>query len=175
MIRGALCDEPERGERREARERERNMNTQINRKYGVEGAIVHRSKYGSNKTMSGNLSILLELAAKQNIDVDKEPIIIHPHVSKKFLNTSISPNTVPCITAARGSRPFWVTNRKRMLTLPEVCRFMGFDPVQIEIDRSTSDMTRGQMGEAVGNAMHIDDLKALIPNVLVSVGLMPRL
>jgi hypothetical protein len=113
--------------------------------------------------------------ASLGMDPDRESIIVDPHASVKWISKHVQRNHCPCITKNRGSRPFWITNRRRMLQQSELCRLQGFDPTQMESDRASCGIAKGLFGQALGNAMHGGVLKMLVPRVLLSTGLISRM
>lgn len=135
-------------------------------------------KFGSmklNRTIRDNLVVLHHKMAEQNIDANRDTIIVDPHVSEKWLNLNFKTNHCKCITASRGHRSFWVINRKRFLTLDEILRLQGFSPVVKEADRARCGMSKSTFGHAVGNAMHVGVLAQILPPLLYSAGLINRM
>ena len=72
---------------------------------------------------------------------------------------------LPCLTATRGSTGgFWLTNRGRFTTSLELMRCQGFKPCEMD----TSMLSARQLGRALGNAMSVDVVAALLKRLLQS-------
>ena len=74
---------------------------------------------------------------------------------------------LPCLTAARGySGGHYLSNQGRKTTIAEMLRAQGFNPETVD----TTLMSKARLGEAVGNAMTLTVIEAILGNLLPSMG-----
>jgi len=75
----------------------------------------------------------------------------------------------PCLTAARGAQGgFWLLGRHRMMSVEELLRLQGFDPLETEIAQTVS---ARQAGSLLGNAFTLTVVGRVLVNALRSHGL----
>jgi len=75
----------------------------------------------------------------------------------------------PCLTAARGAQGgFWLLGRHRMMSVEELLRLQGFDPLETELAQTVS---ARQAGSLLGNAFTLTVVGRVLVNALCSHGL----
>lgn len=140
-----------------------------------EPPIKDRDPLGHNKTMNGNLTQAYEQLREMSIDPDHTTVIIDPHVSSKFFN--ISPMNLersPCITRTKGEQRLWISSRRQVMSMAELCRFQGMDIHRFEAARRKTKMSDSSYGAAIGNSMNVKVLESLLPTLACSTGLIKR-
>ena len=76
-------------------------------------------------------------------------------------------DSTPCLTADRGaSRGFWISSRGGRMTVAELCRLQGMDPIT-----NSAGLTDRQLGYAVGNSFTQTVIARVLAQLLYSAGL----
>lgn len=80
-----------------------------------------------------------------------------------------TPDMCPCLTATRtASKGFWLLNRNRPLSMPELMRLQGMD--QERMPGWEAVVSERQMGHIVGNAINVQLFARLLRQVLLTIG-----
>lgn len=125
------------------------------------------SAHGNQK----NINTAIAECEHQGINPHREPVIIDIDSSVDFSSWRLG--YTPTITAARGATGFFCTTLGRRLCVSEMLRLQGFRPETVSWE--AAGVPRTKMGKAIGNAMTCSILERLLPRILWSAGLIPKL
>lgn len=110
-------------------------------------------------------------AKKAGYDPDKDVIFADIESSAGF--GQWTKDIMPTLTRSRGGDcGFYVSTRRRKISVDEMLRFQGFRPDTVEWREAK--MSRCEVGRALGNAMSCTVLERLLPRVLVTGGLLAK-
>ena len=110
----------------------------------------------------------LEEARAKGYNPETTPIFVDVAAGKSFEQWTA--HICPCLTRSRGqSGGFWVSTLGRKMTVPELFKLQGIRPADVPWEKS--DITRTAIGGAIGNAMSVNVLQRLLPEVCYAAGL----
>ena len=121
------------------------------------------------KTLRRNIRWGEKELAKKNVNLDKVPCVIDASAGQQ---KQVTIDKVPTITKSRGSgkNSFWVTSKRRFLTVPEIAKLQGFDyDNMLKFDKDVPLRAQGGM---IGNAMSLPVLKFVMKRTLRAAGIM---
>ncbi len=105
---------------------------------------------------------LLGRMRNRRVDPSVVPCILDVMASRAFGNGMV--RCSPCFTASRCAQcSHYISTEKGMMTLREMCRLQGLPPDRIPYQSVASKRT---FGHAVGNAMSINVLMRVLPDLL---------
>ena len=85
--------------------------------------------------------------------------------------SSVMIGTSPCLTATRcGNGGHFMTHRRRLMTVSEMCRLQGLPPNRINYRQAK--VSSKVFARAVGNMMSVNVLQRILPALLKSAGLL---
>ncbi len=114
----------------------------------------------------------VEVARKKGLHVTKGvPIFVDIHASPRFATAMAGCS--PCLTASRAPiGGHYIITKKRMMTLPELCRLQGLPPSRV--DYRAADVSKRAFLQALGNMMSVNVLMRMLPGLLWAGGFLPE-
>ena len=123
----------------------------------------------TSQTNQANLKACMKEIVAAGHRPDKENIVIDLDCGSGFRQWQVERS--PCLTATRANHGgFYVTSKKRRLTLNDMFRLQGIIPEEVPW-QYVKGLTRVTMGHAIGNAFPVSVMCHLIPAALFSAGI----
>jgi DNA (cytosine-5)-methyltransferase 1 len=114
-----------------------------------------------------NLMTGLDMIVKKGGLPLEETWFIDIHASKTRVN--VRKGVCPCLTKSRaGLKGFWVSNRGCLLTTNQMLALQGIKPGKLV--RPVDDATEKQFDSAIGHAVSVPVLQAILVNVCKAIG-----
>jgi DNA (cytosine-5)-methyltransferase 1 len=114
-----------------------------------------------------NLMAGIDMIVKKGGRPLVETWFIDIHASKTRVN--VRKGVCPCLTKSRaGLKGFWVSNRGCLLTTDQMLALQGIMPGKLV--RPVDKATEKQFDCAIGNAVSVPVLKAILANICKSIG-----
>ena len=104
---------------------------------------------------------------QKGVDSTKEHCFVDTGASLGW--SSVMVGQSPCLTATRcASGGHFITTRRRLMTISEMCRLQGLPPNRINYGKAK--VSHKKFAKALGNMMSVNVLQRILPVLLKSIG-----